>query len=74
MAEQIATDEHEYVEYQIDIEAGEVVGCRLFGEGRQSEPLTKPVVYMPITGVPWPPGLERIARRVERAFSKLARL
>jgi hypothetical protein len=65
--------EYEYVEYQIDVENGQVVACKLFGEGRQAEPLTKPVAYMPVAGMPWPRGLEHIARRVTLAFAKLGR-
>lgn len=64
--------EHEYVEYQFDIENGEVVACKFFGEGRQVEPLTEPIASIPVAGMPWPPGLERIARRVTRALGKLA--
>lgn len=74
MPEQVAAhDEHEYVEYQIDVENGQIVACTLFGEGRQVEPLTKPVAYMPVAGAPWPPGLERVARQLTLALTKLGR-
>jgi hypothetical protein len=65
--------EHEYVEYQIDVENGEVVACRFFGEGRQVDPLTEPVAYMPVAGALRPPGIERIARRITLALGRLAR-
>lgn len=73
MKEQLAEDDCEYVEYQFDVENGQVVACRLFGEGRQAEPLTGPVAYLPVAGMPWPRGIERIARRLTLAFSKMAR-
>jgi hypothetical protein len=73
MNEQLAEDDCEYVEYQFDVENGQIGACRFFGEGRQVEPLTEPVAYLPVAGMAWPPGLERIARRVTMALSKLAR-
>lgn len=66
--------ENDFVEYQLDIEGGEIVACRYFGEGKQAEPLDGLKVYVP-TGQPidhrsfrW---IERLERRLKLSFSRL---
>lgn len=68
--------EHDYIEYQLDVENGVITGCRLFGEGTQTEPLDGIKIYKP-TGQPvnlnfdrW---LERVERRLKLAFGRLER-
>lgn len=63
---------HEYVELQLTAEDGRIVACEFFGEGRQVEPLTEPVVYIPATDAPREMrGFENLRRRVVRALSKV---
>lgn len=66
-------DQREYVEYMLEVKDGQVVGCELYGEGRQSEPLTDPAFFMPVSGVVWPRGMERVARRVGLVLRRLTR-
>ena len=65
------TAEHEYVEYQLRVENGRIVGCEFFGEGKQVEPLAGVKVYKPAgeNAPDW--FLKRVERRLIRAFSKL---
>ena len=60
--------EHDYVEYEIDVDHGVVTGCRFFGEGKQVEPLDGVKVYVPAGGIVWPRFFERIERRLKRAL------
>jgi len=66
-------DPREYVDLMIEFKDGKVVGCEFYGEGRQAEPLTEPQFFMPIAGVVWPRGLDRIARRIKLALGRLSR-
>ena len=65
--------EHEYVEYMLDVKDGQVVGCEFFGEGRQVEPLTEPMLLKLLEGDSFPRGWRRIERRIKLAFGKLMR-
>lgn len=60
--------EHEYVEYMLDVKDGQIVGCKFFGEGRQVEPLTEPVLFKPLDGNPLPREWQRIERRIKLAI------
>jgi hypothetical protein len=40
-------DDHEYVEFLLEIRDGQIVSCEYFGSGRQVEPLTGPVWLRP---------------------------
>jgi hypothetical protein len=42
-----AEDNHEYVEFLLDVKDGKIVSCEYFGEGRQVEPLTGPLLLRP---------------------------
>ena len=65
---------HDYVEYQLDVENGVITGCRLFGEGKQTEPLEGVKLYKPVGQPPninfdrW---LERAERRLKLNLGKL---
>lgn len=64
--------EHEYVELEVTVDAGQVVSCREFGKGQQADPLTEPVVYLRAEDGMTPmmtQGFERIRRRILRALS-----
>ena len=70
----MADPEHDFVEYEVDVENGVITGCRFFGEGKQVEPLDGIKIYKP-TGQPanlyfdrW---LERAEIRLKRAFAHL---
>lgn len=58
--------EHEYIELMLDVKNGEIVSCEFFGEGRQVEPLTEPVILKPLDcdGRGW----KRIERRIRQLF------
>ena len=64
-------DEHEYVEYVLELKDGQVVSAEFAGEGRQVEPLTKPILLMPVGNLPWPRWLESLERRIQRKLSVL---
>lgn len=66
----MADDAHDYIEYQLDVENGVIAGCRPFGEGKQSEPLTGVKVYKPAgENIPdwW---LERLERRLNLTLKR----
>jgi hypothetical protein len=44
--------EHEYVEFLLDVKDGQIVSCEYFGEGRQVEPLTAPLLLRPYPAKP----------------------
>lgn len=56
--------EHEYVDLMLDIKDGKVVSCEFYGEGRQVEPLTEPMLFKPLGGESWPRHLELVGRRL----------
>lgn len=64
--------EHEYVEYQIDLDNGVVTDCRFFGKGKQTEPLDEIKIYKPADQPPnihfdrW---LERYGKRLKMIFT-----
>lgn len=60
--------EYDFVEYELDVENGAIVGCRVFGEGKQAEPLDGVKVYKPSgQNIPdwW---LERFERRLKETL------
>lgn len=63
--------EHDYVEYELDVENGQVTGCRFFGEGKQVDPLDGVKVYVPAGEVAYPSFFERIERRLKHALRNL---
>ena len=66
-------DEHEYVEYVLDVEDGKIVCCEYAGEGRQATPLTEQVtiLFYPPPNEPFPRGWKRLERRIKRTFDRL---
>ena len=60
---------HEYVEYQLDVENGQIVGCRFFGEGKQTDPLPDLKVYKWSGSIPdrW---LQRLEKRLKLIFGR----
>lgn len=63
--------DRDYVEYMLDIKDGQVVGCEFHGEGRQVEPLTEPVVFVPAGEISYPHWFARVQRRIKLALSRL---
>lgn len=69
----MAEAEHDYVEYQLDVENGVIVGCSFFGEGKQIEPLDGLKVYVPAGqdfSLHFDRWLERIERRLKRSIAE----
>lgn len=65
------TPEHDYIEYQLTVENGEIVSCRPFSEGKQIDPLPGVKVYKP-AGEKVPDWyVKRVERRLTRAISSL---
>jgi len=62
--------EHEYVEYLLDVKDGKIVSAEYAGEGRQVEPLTKPIFLQPVDSIVWPRGLKRLERIMQRALRR----
>jgi hypothetical protein len=65
--------EYEYVDLMLDVKDGQIVGCELYGEGRQVEPLVEPILFKPLEGDAFPRGWKRIERAIKRAFRNFGR-
>jgi hypothetical protein len=71
MAEIQTTNDHEYVDLMLDVKDGQIVSCEFYGEGRQVEPLTGPVLFKPLGGDEFPRGWKRIEHQIKRALRRL---
>lgn len=60
--------EHEYVDLMLDVKGGQIVSCEFFGEGRQVDPLTEPILFKPLEDGQFPRGWRRIERAIKRAL------
>lgn len=63
--------DHDYVEYMLDVKDGQIIGCEVHGEGRQIEPLTEPVLFVPVGEIMYPRWFKRIQHRVKMALGRL---
>lgn len=66
------TAEFEYIELILEAKDGKIVSCEFYGEGRQVEPLTEPVLFKRLDGETRPRHFAAVERRVKRAFRRLA--
>lgn len=62
---------HEYVDLMLDVKDGRVVSSEFFGEGKQVEPLTEPLLLKPLDSTHWPRGWRRIERQIKSALRRL---